>query len=118
MKRMMVAILIVLVAWSVAYAKVDDFEIEITIEDEFLEYVDFFEVYTEVPGSGNLVKVATLQKQTGFSYQMTAIDLKAGRVNWYVGAVYGTGADSVEDLSIAFPYQNTGKPAIIRINKR
>ncbi len=117
--KMLIAGMLVLFVCTVAYAKIVDLEIEFTMDAEFVPFIDAYKVYTEVPGSGNLEHTATLQKTADFIYQLTAMDLPPGKItNFYLGAVYGTTETAVEDISIAFPYKFTGKPVVIRINKR
>ena len=119
MRKLFMSLLIILVMATIAYAKLVDLEIEFTIDAEFVPYIDSYKVYTEVPGTGVLEHVATLSQSVDFVAQITAIDLLPGRTtNFYLGAVYGTDATAIEDVSIAFPYKFTGKPVVIRINKQ
>ncbi len=120
MKKFLVALLLVVLACTVAYAKVTDLEIEFTIDSEFEPYIDSYKVYTEVPGTGAIIHVATFTEAANFVAQLTALDLDPGKVtNFYLGAIYGTdAATEVEDRSVAFPFKFTGKPVLIRIQKQ
>ncbi len=119
MKRMMVAVLIVLVAWSVAYAKDVDLDMEFSMDPLFLPYIDSYKLYSEVPGSGNLVNVETFPQTDVLVFQVTTLDLPPGQItNFYMSAVYGTGTSAIEDMSLVKQFKYTGKPVWIRINKR
>ncbi len=123
MKKLLIMMLvvfttIVIARVDTAKAKAADIEIEFTIEADFVPFIDNYKVYTEVPGSGVFVHVATFEQSANFIYQITAIDLDPGRItNFYLAAVYGTDTNAIEDRSTAHPFKFTGKPVIIRINK-
>ncbi len=119
MKRLLVAVIVVLMLCTIAYAKVVDLEMEFSMDAEFIPYVDSYKLYSEIPGSGNLVNVANFPKAAELIFQVTALDLPPGKItNFYISAVYGSGTTAVEDMSLSKPFKYTGKPVWIRINKR
>ncbi len=119
MKKLLFILTLVLLLVGTAYAKIVDLEMEFSMDAEFLPYVDSYKLYSEIPGTGDLINVANFPKSDSLVFQVTALDLPPGKItNFYISAVYGIDSEAVEDMSLSKPFKYTGKPIWIRINKR
>ena len=115
MKKTFLIILLLIVTFSVAYAKSAVLSIQYTMDEDYLSHVTEFRFYMENMSTGEMVFLASQENVRDTEWTTPTVDVPAGQeVNYYLSAVY---TDGKEVFSVAYPFALRGIPTIFSITR-